>query len=101
MEQTDNEKGQLSSYKQLGLDNNQCSLRLVNNCAETDESAQLCQEFLDGALQEIVDFDSLTTQLILFSKSHLNQSSVSTTLGSYKSSTKLSFEDQEKRSSDK
>ena len=63
------------SLQQLGLDEIQCSLQFANNCIETGEAVELCQEFFEEAQQKIVDFESLTKQIILHSKSHLNRQS--------------------------
>ena len=46
VEQTKNELQQILSLQQLGLDEIQCSLQLANNCIETGESAELCEEFM-------------------------------------------------------
>ena len=73
LEQNDDEIQQLLSLQQLGLDEIQCSLQFANNCIETGEAVELCQEFFEEALQKIVDFESLTKQIILHSKSHLNR----------------------------
>ena len=73
VEQTRNELQQILSLQQLGLDEIQCSLQFANNCIEIGESAGLCQEFFEKAQQKIVDFESLTKQIILHLKSHLNR----------------------------
>ena len=75
LDQTDDELQQLLSLQQLGLDEVQCSLQFANNCIETGEAVELCQEFFEEAQQKIVDFESLTKQIILHSKSHLNRQS--------------------------
>ena len=76
LEQTDDELQQLLSLQQLGLDEIQFSLQFANNCIETGEAVELCQEFFEEARQsKIVDFESLTKQTILHSKSHLNRQS--------------------------
>ena len=75
LDQTDDELQQLLSLQQLGLDEIQCSLQFANNCIETGEAVELCQEFFEEAQQKIVDFESLTKQIILHSKSHLNRQS--------------------------
>ena len=49
LEQTDDEILQLLSFQQLGLDEIQCSLQFANNCIETGEAAELCQEFFEEA----------------------------------------------------
>ena len=75
LEQTDDELQQLLSLQQLGFDEIQCSLQFANNCIETGEAVELCQEFFEEVQQKIVDFEFLTKQIILHSKSHLNRQS--------------------------
>ena len=75
LEQTDDELQQLLSLQHLGFDEIQCSLQFANNCIETGEAVELCQEFFEDVQQKIVDFEFLTKQKILHSKSHLNSQS--------------------------
>ena len=75
LEQTDDELQQLLSLQQLGFDEIKCSLQFANNCIETGEAVELSQEFFEDVQQKIVDFEILTKQKILHSKSHLNSQS--------------------------
>ena len=74
VEQTDNELQHLLPLQQLGIDEIQCSLQFAITRMETGESAELCQEFFEEAHQKI-EFESLTKQITLRSKSHLNRQS--------------------------
>ena len=72
VEQADDELEHFLSLEQLGLDHIQCSIQFANICKETGDAVELCQEFFEEVQQTIVDFESLTKQIILHPKSHLN-----------------------------